>query len=176
MFNLESLSVPLMFLILFIVGILFYVFLSKLKVKSKRIYKEKGPYLLNAGEKAFFDTLITSITINMYICPKVRIADLVEVDSTGKDKKFWTYFNKISQKHVDFVICNKTNFSPLLIVELDGGSHNEYSKLLRDKLVDSVFKDANIPILHVKTSNFYNYQNLRDQINISISKTLKGAG
>jgi hypothetical protein len=147
--------------IILLLGLLFVFFLKKGK---KRIYKPKGAYLLSAGEKIFFDALQESITPDMYICPKVRIADLVEMAIDKTDPQFWSKFNQISQKHVDFVICSRENFHPLLIVELDGGSHNEQSRSLRDILVDNVFKDAEIPMLHFKVSHMYQREALSQQI------------
>jgi len=143
---------------------------KKFRGSVRRIYKSKGPYLLSPGEKKFFDALVAVAGQDQYVCPKVRIADLVEVDLPESDKNFWASFNKISQKHVDFVICDRADFSPLLIIELDGGSHNEKSQSLRDELVNKVFKDADIPILHIKPTNFYEYKSLREQISMTIKE------
>ncbi len=137
--------------------------------KWRRVYKKKGPYLLSDGEKRFFDVLEHSVTPDMYVCPKVRIADLVEMAIDRTDKEFWPKFNQISQKHVDFVICNKATFAPLLIVELDGGSHNENSRSLRDILVDNVFKDAEIPMLHVAVAQTYQQNHISQLISQSIN-------
>src|SRR4030042_5360226 len=90
-------------LVVFVAIVVFKIF----KGSRRRIYKTKGPYLLSSGEKKFFDALINVVGQNHYICPKVRVADLVEVDLPESDKYFWSNFNKISQKHVDFVICNR---------------------------------------------------------------------
>jgi hypothetical protein len=169
----DNTSILILFISIFLLGFIFIVItivLKTLQGKSRRIYKQKGPYLLSPGEKRFFDALIKVIQPSIYVCPKVRIADIVEVDISKDDKEFWPKFNKISQKHVDFVICSRTNFAPLLIIELDGGSHNEKSQSLRDATVDNVFKDAQIPILHIKPSNFYEYKTLRENISQAINK------
>lgn len=130
--------------------------------------------MLSEGEKRFFDALQHSISPDMYICPKVRIADLVEMAIDRTDKEFWPKFNQISKKHVDFVICSKATFAPLVIVELDGGSHNENSRSLRDILVDDVFRDADIPMLHIPVSNIYSPSKLSQQIGLAIiEKTVK---
>jgi hypothetical protein len=160
-------SVVFLLLVVFLAFVVFKTF----KGAGRRIYKPKGPYLLSSGEKKFFDALINVISPKQYVCPKVRIADLVEVDLPESDKDFWKSFNKISQKHVDFVICDRNDFSPLLIIELDGGSHKEKSQSLRDELVNKVFKDADIPILHIKPTSFYEYKTLREEISQAIKKT-----
>ncbi len=147
----------------FIVSGLVVAFLKKILLNPfGQVYKAKGPYLLSAGEKRFFDALSQSIPPDLYICPKVRLADLIEVNLSKSDKNFWKTFNKISQKHVDFVLCNKSDFAPRLVVELDGGSHKNNSRSQRDQFVDDVFKQAGIPITHVKVTN--DYFNLAKQI------------
>lgn len=139
---------------------------------GKRIYKPKGPFLLSAGETRFFDALMQCLPANTYACPKVRIADIVEVNLPENDENYWKMLNKITRKHVDFLICKRSDFTPLLIIELDGGSHKDKSRSERDIFVDSVFKDAGIPTLHVPVTSFYDYKNLSALINSEIKSNL----
>lgn len=132
--------------------------------KSGFRYKSKGPYLLSKGEKEFFDVLIQSVSPDLYICPKVRVADLIEVDLPKSDNKFWTSFNKISKKHVDFVLCNRADFAPVLVIELDGGSHKISSRSQRDTFVDDAFAQSNIKILHIPTQSMYDVNQFQNQI------------
>lgn len=140
-------------------GILFFgvvIFIIKTFFhKSGFQYKLKGPYLLSAGEKTFFDVLQQSIAPDLYICPKVRVADLIEVNGTKNDKTYWSSFNKISQKHVDFVLCNRADFAPRLVIELDGGSHNLARRSQRDAFVNEVFHQVGILVLHVPVQSTY---------------------
>jgi hypothetical protein len=152
--------------VVFAIVLLLVIFLVFQKGVFKRVYKPKGPYLLSAGEKRFFDTLVQSIGAEEYVCPKVRIADLVEVDLPKNDKEYWASFNKISQKHVDFVIVNRNDFAPKLIIELDGGSHNDKTRLERDEFVDSVLKSARIPIVHVEAKGSYLVENVKALIRL----------
>src|SRR2546423_507386 len=82
------------------------------------VYKPKGQYLLSAGEKRFFDALLNSVPPSLYICPKVRIADLVETHLLPSDPNYWKTLAPINQKHVDFVLVNKSDFAPRVIIEL----------------------------------------------------------
>jgi hypothetical protein len=144
-----------------------YVYKSFVKKTGFR-YKPKGPFLLSKGEKVFFDVLVRSISPDLYVCPKVRIADLIEVDLPKNDKRFWASFNMISKKHVDFVLCNRTDFAPELVIELDGGSHNAKSRSQRDAFVDEAFSQANIQVLHVSVQDSYD----QNQIAILISNVV----
>ena len=151
--------VILAFIVLIVAAYLFLI-----KKGRRRIYKAKGPYLLSTGETKFFEALAKVVDPDLYVCPKVRIADLVEVNIPETSKDFWRNFGKISQKHIDFVICKRADFSPLLVIELDGGSHNERRQIQRDELVNKVFMDAEIPILHIKPRSFYDYKLLREEV------------
>ncbi len=162
------------FLILILLGILIalgVIIYFTSKKKWRRVYKQKGTSLLNDGEKRFFDVLAQAVTPQMYICPKVRIADLVTMAIDKSDKDYWPMLNKITQKHVDFVICDRATFNPLLIVELDGGSHNEKNRSLRDELVDNVFGDVNIPMLHVHITRDYQISEISRQISEAINNS-----
>lgn len=160
-------------IIFLLLAVIVVAFLKKLLVNPLgHVYKPKGPYLLSAGEKRFFDVLSQVISTDLYICPKVRLADLIEVNLSKSDKNFWKTFNQISQKHVDFVLCNKSDFAPRLVVELDGGSHYGKSRTDRDTFVDNVFRQASIPIIHVKVSG--EYSDLSNQITQRLRETKIG--
>ena len=70
--------------------------------RKKRLPYEAKP-LLTKREYAFYRLLKREADARGFlICPKVGLKDLMEV--TDKNN-FLQYFRKISQKHVDFVIC-----------------------------------------------------------------------
>jgi very-short-patch-repair endonuclease len=154
-----------------IVCVLVLVFtLLILRPRKQRVYKQKGPYLLSPGEKRFFDALANSIPSNMYICPKVRLSDVIEVDIPKNDPNFWRHLAPINQKHVDFVLVNRSDFAPRLAIELDGGSHQDRQRANRDAFINSVFQSAGIPILHVPVRGFYAYADLRRMIEQSLTQ------
>lgn len=103
--------------------------------------------LLTKREYAFFKALQPiAIKYNLMICPKVRLADLVNVPKGIKDYTKW--FNYIKAKHVDFTICN-TDLNVKLIIELDDQTHERPDRQKRDDFVDRVFKQVNIKLLHI---------------------------
>lgn len=136
--------------------------------RKPRVYKPKGQFLLSPGEKRFFDALTASIPPSLYICPKVRIADLVEISLSPTDPNYWRSVAPMNQKHVDFVLVNRSDFAPQCVIELDGGSHTDKQRLARDTFVNSIFASTGIPILHIPVTRFYSYVDLR----AAIEKTL----
>lgn len=148
-------------LLISFLGFLYQVLIKKLQQNH---YKAKGPYLLSKGEKVFFDTLSQAVSSDIYICPKTRLADIIEVDLPKSNKSFWMAFNKISRKYVDFVLCKRTDFTPILVVELDGGSHQRNSRYQRDVFVDNALNQAGIPILHINAQRVYDVAQLQTAI------------
>ena len=155
--------------ILTLAGVLLIIVLKA--KKPARVYKRKGQFLLSKGEAAFFDALTRSIPPSLYICPKVRIADIIETHLARDDPHFWNYQSKINQKHIDFLLVNRTDTAPLLAIELDGGSHYDKERAKRDSFIDSVFASAGIPILHIPVKGFYSYAEITHLIEQTITAT-----
>src|SRR5205085_12454210 len=157
------------FAILILAGILVILVLKK---KPQRVYKPKGQYLLSVGEKKFYDALLAALDSTCYIIfAKVRIADIIETNLDRADPMYWKKLAPINQKHIDFLLVSRTDTTPLLAIELDGGSHTDKTRLQRDAFVDSVFQNASIPLLHISVKSFYQYNDLRTEIENAITKT-----
>lgn len=86
---------------------------------------------------------------NLLICPKVGLKDLMEVSSR---KNYMKYFAGISQKHVDFVICDR-NLEVLFALELDDRSHDTPEAGKKDQFKDRAFRAAKIPLKRVRNYN-----------------------
>lgn len=151
-------------IIFFIIVILLAVFLVPHLKNSNSENKEKDlPYvkkesLMTEAEYNFFKVLEEAVKDKYYIVPQVQLSNLVEVE---KDKK-WEYSlrNKIDRKSVDFVLFNKENFTPHLVIELDDSSHLREDRKIRDNFVDSVLNKVGIKIVHIKTSHIYDSNEL----------------
>lgn len=116
----------------------------------------KRKYLFSVAELKFFKLLKEIIGDNYYIFPKVRICDIVE----PKNKGDYSNFNRIKSKHVDFLLCTKNPITSKIIIELDDRSHNIQSRQDRDKFIDEVFANAEIPTIHIKVQYEYNKEDI----------------
>lgn len=85
---------------------------------------------------------------NLVLMSKVRIADFVEPIHTNNRRNFYHWFNQISAKHVDYLICDPNTLRPKAAIELDDSTHNYQSRRKRDIFVDNVYKSVQLPILH----------------------------
>ena len=159
---------------LFIIVIIVIVSIKIIELKNKE--KEKGKetpfpykknkYLFSLAERSFYNVLekITSKE-NYLLFSKVRMEDLLWIPRSIPSKERFGWRNRIKSRHVDFLICDKENISPLLVIELDDSSHNTIKAKQKDNFVDKVFKDAKIPLLRVKAKKYYSEEEVLKEIN-----------
>ena len=83
------------------------------------------------------------------------ICDRVDVSSQKQGKDRIKYFNMVSKKHVDFVLCKPDNLQVLALLELDDKSHQAQSRQQRDSFVDAVCQKAGYPVAHI-----YNFEDI----------------
>lgn len=120
----------------------------------------KRKYLFSVPELKFFELLKEIIGDNYYIFPKVRICDIIE----PKNKSDYSNFNRIKSKHVDFLLCTKNPITSKIIIELDDSSHNAPRRQTRDRFVDEIFANSEIPIVHIKTQDAHSKESVTKQL------------
>jgi hypothetical protein len=123
---------------------------------------EKKDYFFSKAERSFYGVLKQVVGDQLDIFGKVRLADVIGVVK-GTDK-WQTHFNKISSKHVDFLLCDPKLVAPVLVIELDDSSHKQLKRQERDKFVNDALADAGLPILHVPVQASYDPAALRTDI------------
>jgi hypothetical protein len=99
--------------------------------------------LLTASEAAFYSALLLAAGRRYVVFAKVRLADLCQDLDRWADIRA---FNKVSSKHVDFVLCDATTFQPVLAVELDDRSHMRADRRSRDAFVDGIFRTMGLGV------------------------------
>jgi very-short-patch-repair endonuclease len=139
------------------IAIIAAILKSKGKTPTGEIlYKTRGA-LLSPAELSFFRILQNVIGKSVLICPKVRLVDILKPNNQAAS-------NKISQKHVDFLLCNPATTRVLGVVELDDKSHGRADRVERDAFVDGAFAAAGIRIVHFKASVSYSVEEVRQQL------------
>ena len=121
---------------------------------------EKQKVLLTPAERSFFGVLEKVIGGSHRIFVKVRLGDIFKVKAGLSNSGRATAFNKISAKHVDFVICSNESVDVLAAIELDDKSHNLRKRQERDNFVDKVFESAGIPLGHIAAQKSYSVQDV----------------
>ena len=126
---------------------------------EKREYKEL-PYkmrddFLSPAEQSFYLVIRKCVTEWADVCPKVNLGDVFYATCKEFGER-QSYTNKINRKHVDFLLCDRKTAKPLLGVELDDRSHQQYKRQSRDSFVEQVFEKAGLPLVRVSVQTAYN--------------------
>lgn len=83
------------------------------------------------------------------IFPKVRLADIIELDKAITYDK--DYLWKITNKHVDYVICNNSTLNVICVVELDDYTHENDEAKIKDMFIMQALYAAGIPTVRIRT-------------------------
>lgn len=158
----DILIIPLLFL-LAMVGL---VVVLKLRSDSQGgstpiTYPYRAATFLSPAERSFLGALEQSVYGRARIFAKVRLADVVSVRSGLSRSQRASAFNRISRKHVDFVVCSLDDASVKAVVELDDKSHAARDRKERDDFVDRALGAAGITCFHVPAASGYSMHQLR---------------
>jgi hypothetical protein len=103
--------------------------------------------LLNRYEEIVFDQISeVSSRYGLSAYPKVRLADVIDLDALGID---YSHKSFGLRSHFDFVISRE--YQPLYVVEFDGPSHLTDVQRERDTKKNRLCELAGLPILRVNS-------------------------
>lgn len=126
-------------------------------------YRRK-PYLLSKAERSFYGVLSQAVGDNALIFSKVRVADVL-APQKGLNRSGWQQaFNKISAKHVDFLLCDPQDCAVKLAIELDDASHGSAKRQKRDAFLERACESAGLPLLRIRAARGYGVVDIRQQI------------
>jgi len=138
------------------------LFSGRSSENGKLPYKKKG-YLLTAAEKEFYRVLSQVVEKhNQLLFAKVRLEAILWLPR-GTENKFGLR-NRIKSREIDFVLCDKENIKPLLVIELDDSSHEREDRVERDHNIDRILHDAELPILRQKVQASYHPNEVEEKI------------
>jgi hypothetical protein len=136
--------------------------LGKRSPSSDGLPYKKKDYLLTAAERSFYEVLCSIMDNQLHVFPKVRLVDLVYLPKGVENRQ--GHINRVMSKHVDFVLCDRQNIAPLLVIELDDASHEREDRKERDAFLDKALAAASLPILHVAAKRTYAPKELAELI------------
>ena len=141
----------------FVLAVLAVVAALKLKAmgpgKSGSYYLRKT--LFTAAERSFLGVLESVLPPGVRVFGKVRLEDIFGVARGLQPGERQGARNRISRKHVDFLLVRTSDLAPLAGIELDDSSHDEEDRQQRDAFVDEVFNSGGLPLLHVPAQKSY---------------------
>lgn len=144
---------------------------------EERFYNEDKQYTLNLTplnefELNFYNLIRKNIDNKFIIDPQTNLQTIIKTNTNKRNDELF--------RNIDYVIFEKINYSPILAIELNGLQHktNAYNQE-RDKSVQSILKDAQLPLLNIdikilKKLNYNKEQKLSNIINEVINYTYDG--
>ena len=132
--------------------------------------------LFTPAERSFFGALEGAVGETHRVFGKVRLADVIKVNAGLTRSARQTAFNRISGKHIDFVLCDPTDLKVVTAIELDDKSHDAPSRQQRDSFVDAALGAAGIPVHHFSAKRSYSVHDLRSAIMQGQQGRVGGAG
>lgn len=149
------------------VVLLFFVIVLPARHTSAKPY-ERFPSILTPAEQHFYKVLSSVIEGQAIIMAKVRVADILKVKRSINKKHFWSYFSKISQKHIDLVLIDPQTFTTLCAIELDDKSHLNLDRMKRDRFINQVMVQTGIPLYRFSVRRRYDRAEILEKINACI--------
>ncbi len=127
---------------------------------SEEVTYEARPELFSPAERSFFGVLEQAVAGQYRVMGKVRLGDLLQPEKDLTRSQRTGAWNRIHQKHVDFVLCQPDTLAVAGVVELDDASHRRKDRADRDGFVDKALSTAGIPIVHFVACKAYSVQEL----------------
>lgn len=153
---LEFPALPALLLIVLLVVFVLILIMTIKSNRSNRLHYKKQNALFTKAEINFLKTLENIVTNpSVAIFGKVRIADIITPQKTTNSKGWWQLFNKITSKHVDYVLCDRGDYSVICVIELNDNSHNTTKAKQRDAFVRKAYQSAGIELVEIKASRYY---------------------
>lgn len=128
---------------------------KKLQEESLRKKNTEFPYkpvpLLTNAELQLFHFMKNNLVYSdrIEIFTKVRLADIINLDKTITTDKSYLY--KITNKHIDFLICKIRTLEIICAVELDDYTHMSEDRRYNDMFKSEALRVCGIQLQRIKT-------------------------
>ena len=94
---------------------------------------------MSPSEQKYFRKLEQQYGQNHYIFCQVALDRII---NTTDQKHFYTYWNKINKKSIDFVLVDKQTLQTVKLIELNDYTHNSVKRKQRDEYLKKVCEAA----------------------------------
>jgi hypothetical protein len=111
---------------------------------------------LSDAEIKFYKVLKNMASERLEIFPKVSPIDVFSIQGSLSDD----FHQKLSRKHVDFLLCDSETFKPVLAVELEDSSLSSDDSVEKDEQLSSVFAGSDLPLVQIQAQESYQISEL----------------
>lgn len=167
-----KLVLPVVFF-LFVAALLFLFVYSQIKGRRRRRVEKPFSYksrhkLFTPSETTFLYALEEAVGDHYRIFGKVRLADIVDTELyRGVGDKA---FGLIAYKHVDFLLCDKSDLSIVCAIELDDWTHRSEKRMIKDAEKTYALNSAAIPLIRFPVGSSYVLREIKIKIQDKLGK------
>lgn len=126
---------------------------------NKAAYSFTACQLMSESEIRFYRVLQMAVPSEL-VFPQISMAALVRPDYADLDSRFMPAFRSVSQKRIDFVVCDRNTMEVRCLVELDDSSH----ETRRDQARDWITAQAGYRTVRVRAGRRYDIDGLRNRV------------
>ncbi|MBL4794887.1 MAG: DUF2726 domain-containing protein [Pseudomonadales bacterium] len=126
--------------------------------------------IYSPSERKFLGYLIRAMGEDYIIMGKVRVADILAVESSLSLAKKKNAFEKISKDHVDYLLCERKTMAVVCAVELYDQSFDPKHQIIRGNFLDKAFRAAGIPLIRFPKKDEYRIWDVKRSIDKVLSK------
>ena len=118
-------------------------------------------YFMSENERDFYKRLTTMFGLEARIFPQVHLNDIFAYNHVRQNYK--AALAQIQRKSVDYLVCD-SEFRIRVAIELDDRSHDSDIRKERDKKVNELFKENDIPLVRIRNAWLMTDEEIKKQI------------
>lgn len=123
-------------------------------------------FFLTRVEHECYDALISAVGNQYYVFAQVHLSVILDHKVKGQDWR--AALSHIDRKSVDYVLCDKAYISPKLVIELDDRSHVLPDRQERDREIERILSDAQVPLLRLENKSTSNVEELVRKVDYAL--------
>ena len=122
------------------------------------------PQLFTPVEHTFLNLIEQAVGREFRIVCRVRLSDLLAVRSQAGKKQAASAMARASSKHLDFVLCDREDMTPIMAIDLVHNDGKNKYKSQRDFFVSGALDAAGLPHARIKVKTGYSLEEIRECI------------
>jgi hypothetical protein len=120
--------------------------------------------LFTAAERQFLDLIENAVAGEFRVISRVRLSDLLSLRKDANHKIAKSALLRAGAKQVDFVLCNKSDMTPIMAIDLVYGQGPNGHNTQRDFFVNGALETASIPHVRIKAKGGYTKVEIKECI------------
>ncbi|MGQ8365291.1 DUF2726 domain-containing protein [Glaciecola sp. 1036] len=120
--------------------------------------------LFTEAERQFLHLIETAVGDEFRVMCRIKLIDLLSLKNNTSKKMANSALLQAGKKHVDFVLCDRKDFTPVLAIDLVYGQGKDGHKLKRDYFVSGALDTVAIPHARIKAKAGYTVTEIRECI------------